>query len=89
MHESDPYPYDDAYDPAAVRSQRMERRRREQRRRWRRCPRKHGILTAKCRLLGASPQTVSKLEIGRAQSRKSVKTKKKDGFPRLRFGNYE
>ncbi len=28
MHESDPYPYDAAYDPAAVRSQRMERRRR-------------------------------------------------------------
>ena len=48
MHESDPYPYDDAYDPAAVRSQRMERRRREQRRRWRR-------LLVVCTLVAAVP----------------------------------
>ena len=48
MHESDPNPYDDAYDPAAVRSQRMERRRREQRRRWRR-------LLVVCTLVAAVP----------------------------------
>ena len=48
MHESDPYPYDDAYDPAAVRNQRMERRRREQRRRWRR-------LLVVCTLVAAVP----------------------------------